>query len=829
MGKTKKIIVVNGGTTNVKFREHLLQQLAYDGRVIELINFLNSHPLSSYEYIDEILTSFKEFYRSETDLEIYSIGKNQRVGIVGAFDPRQARIKTPPAPSPIMNLTNSQLWKSQLPGAEKLFMSLLTQLESVNPSETSYSRRDAFGRAQNCISKIYNTCLELIGVRDHYQSGQVLNASRCSDGEWEIQGNAHLYTSPYKYSSSERFSVEGNILYLSLGGLYEPFGNLGKHPNYILCEGSLTAEQLQTIQNNKGKGAVLASRLTASEVVLTLRRRLPANPPILQVSRTGYHPCVKPDICQPTSVIWDEKINTIKQAIEWLKTALVQRSIFKDKTSLENEIQKKLKQMEQRKRQQNDVTEACKKHFEKELELAEGKRRELMEIMELFFFNIQRIYERSPEQEAKEFYTQYYQLWRQFQVGIPIQTAEELKKYLDERSLIIKSGFADVQANDKGGFTIFYKDGSFEKVDWLVDARGSQVLTKDNYHLIPLVKELVDSGELSLHPNGGVWFDPNTMRAIKANGTINPSIYITGELLTRGKKLTASDVDIINGDSEKVVNDIILTHGLKKTFEEHNQSLTPDKKNKFFAFLKKRGGFIKSESPGSQFLSKTSISPFALDDRYNNPDHSYRTKFFANAPGFWSLPPSRNDELGSEGFNPQNVQGNVPGFRPPPSQLRIDTRVGMVHPQYATNVLVGDSSGVNNSQTASGFQLPLSRASMLASTSRSLSRDMRLFPNALANSWVQSPPVKADANPDIETTTREPSYVTASPGMPISQQIQLQQQAEPVKYNLFKGVNKRLFKGKEGAADKKNNTQERNASQESNEERIPSPNALKKA
>lgn len=574
MGKYLRIVAVGNGTTGVRFAQQLLNFLqsckasstpinkeirffgiGRDGGTFDPDNMATR--IASSNIVDRIIQAQKNLTLIRHECLEYGLTSSSQYEneIEANLSDLRDQLKELSSHNSnsllLMNLTTEGLW-------EESQFSLF--LKSLGMLEEPYVPRYLYGVFQQYYSRyIINELNHIKGINTVGSiPGNIVKISYNENlGKWVIT---------YQDTSSNHSTKSADIIHIGLGCLFAPAYPQIISPYYILNASGLTNEQIKILPDPKlnsiVKIGILGTRLSFVDVALQLQGLDVAAIEIVGFSPSGFVPHVKAEHTVRLDFEWDrEKIKTLSAAFERLKEILAEQLNI-EKKEIEAIIERKLNKIQARKSTYKDVTSICAKHLKSEIDAAKGKRRVWMEVMEFFYFKLQELFITISPEEAKEFYDKWEGVWRLFQIGIPIVSAEKILAMIKKGILKIVSGLINVTIDGDGKIILWFADGRIEKVDYLIDATGPKRLTQETRYLAPYLDKLFEQGILTLHPNGGVKFDPKTMHPIDKNGHPVKTITVSG-YLTGGQCLGPHDVDSVYE----------LTRCAAQVFHEH---LLPD-------------------------------------------------------------------------------------------------------------------------------------------------------------------------------------------------------------------------------------------------------------
>lgn len=152
---------------------------------------------------------------------------------------------------------------------------------------------------------------------------------------------------------------------------------------------------------------------------------------------------------------------------------------------------------------------------------------------------VDKLWARLSYPEKIEFMTKYYAAWMTHLAAFPVFSAARILQLMKCQQLEIYSNLQGVETTELG-FDIYHGENECSNVEYLIDGRGVGYEENDLAE-IPLLKNMLANGSISIHPLGGVSINPLSYQALSKRCNEIPGLFVVGDL-TKGEFLATTDV-----------------------------------------------------------------------------------------------------------------------------------------------------------------------------------------------------------------------------------------------------------------------------------------------
>jgi uncharacterized NAD(P)/FAD-binding protein YdhS len=474
----------------------------------------------------------------QEDVKIIVIEKNDNVGPGLAYSTEDN--------SHIINLSAENM--SPIPGDPKHFIKWLQSKESkwkllfpdFDIQKCSFPPRALFGMYLIDLAKTTQERAQENGIKITFMKGEVV------DIDEKINKNTKFEISLV----DDSIKVIADQVILCIGHLPPTdYKELISKPGYF--HSPWPTKQLSHIPKDKDVH-IIGTRLTAIDIVLALVERGHTGK-ITMVSRYGLLPCVI-----GPSESYTKRFLTLENIVELtangtqpLKLSKLKELFLQEIEYAEGkhpELDKLLKTVKSIK--------SPEKWLEKEIELAESKKRPWQSVLASLYPIVPNIWNMLGDQDKKEFLEKYYSLWMTYLAAFPIQNAKKILALLKKGQLEIRGGLQSIKFNPQDQiFEILLNDNKSLKANYLINGIGAgHDITKIDSQLL---KNLLAKKLVIPYPIGGIDID---FKTLNVKGYKNHEIQIiknffaVGDGTNWGACMATADLGQIDREAIQVAN-----------------------------------------------------------------------------------------------------------------------------------------------------------------------------------------------------------------------------------------------------------------------------------
>ena len=159
------------------------------------------------------------------------------------------------------------------------------------------------------------------------------------------------------------------------------------------------------------------------------------------------------------------------------------------------------------------------------------------------------------ETDKKLFFDKYNEKWDKLRSSFPVATAKELVSAWEENKITVSNQLIDV-IKEENSFELILKDGDSQKVDYIINAAGTQKNVSFNMDRMPLLSQLLNERLLQPETFGGIQINLPDFSAISQKYGIIHTLKVHGELIS-GIQFGNNSVNMVSESARPAVNDIL--------------------------------------------------------------------------------------------------------------------------------------------------------------------------------------------------------------------------------------------------------------------------------
>lgn len=159
------------------------------------------------------------------------------------------------------------------------------------------------------------------------------------------------------------------------------------------------------------------------------------------------------------------------------------------------------------------------------------------------------------ESDKQIFIEKYYGMWDKLRSSFPAESGEKLLSAWEGNKISVYDNLLDI-IEKKQSFEFILKDQTSQKVDYIINAIGTEKNVSFKMDRVPLLHQLLNERILQPETFGGVQVTLPDLSAVSQKYGIIHGLKIHGELIS-GIQFGNNSVDIISESAEAAVEDIV--------------------------------------------------------------------------------------------------------------------------------------------------------------------------------------------------------------------------------------------------------------------------------
>lgn len=159
------------------------------------------------------------------------------------------------------------------------------------------------------------------------------------------------------------------------------------------------------------------------------------------------------------------------------------------------------------------------------------------------------------EKDKQEYLDKYHGIWGKLRSTFPAESGEKLLKAWEGGEITIHKKLIDI-IQKEDSFELLLKDTDSKKVDYLINASGTETTVSYDMKQMPLLSHLIDHRILQKEAFGGVQVTTPDLSAITQKYGVLKNLKVHGQLIS-GIQFGNNSVDVLSESARDAVEDVL--------------------------------------------------------------------------------------------------------------------------------------------------------------------------------------------------------------------------------------------------------------------------------